>query len=84
MRRTALAVVVAIALSACATPPVPRTALDDEPPQMLNAFFGLDDALPPVASVLCPEGPGADGMPVGANWTPVERDSALFQTLCAS
>jgi len=66
MRRFALAqvVVVAMAVSACATSSVPQTALDDAPPQMLNAFFGLDDALPPVAAMLCPEGPGADGMPV--------------------
>lgn len=27
-----------------------RTALDDQPPRMLNAFFGLDNALPPRAA----------------------------------
>ena len=30
------------------------------------------------------KGFGADGLPVGANWMPVERDSGLFRTLCAS
>ncbi len=30
------------------------------------------------------KGFGEDGMPVGADWMPVERESALFRTLCAS
>jgi hypothetical protein len=42
----------------------PATVLDREPPQLLNAFFGLDDALPPGSRVLCRTGPGRDGMPV--------------------
>jgi hypothetical protein len=42
----------------------PATALDREPPQLLNAFFGLDDALPRGSRVLCRTGPGRDGMPV--------------------
>ncbi|MGI9383264.1 MAG: hypothetical protein ACR2PO_08920, partial [Methyloligellaceae bacterium] len=30
------------------------------------------------------KGFGDDGLPVGADWMPVERDSALFRTLCTS
>lgn len=32
--------------------------------QILDAFFGLDDALPFAANALCPGGGGMDGMPV--------------------
>lgn len=32
--------------------------------QVLSAYFGLDDALPPTVEFLCPGGTGKDGMPV--------------------
>lgn len=48
----------------CATKPVPRTALDDEPPRIASAFFGLDNALPQVARLICFSAPGKDGIPV--------------------
>ncbi|MEM9664252.1 MAG: hypothetical protein AAF970_04910 [Bacteroidota bacterium] len=53
--------------SACATPnspAPPATELDQEPPRLLNAFFGLDEALPERARLLCRAAPGRDGMPV--------------------
>ena len=39
---------------------------DTEPPGIVSAFFGLDDALPggPAMTAICPEAPGLDGMPV--------------------
>ena len=43
---------------------VPRTDLDDAPPRMLSAFFGLDDRLPPIAAQFYAEAPGKDGLPV--------------------
>jgi hypothetical protein len=43
---------------------VPKTDLDDAPPRMLSAFFGLDNRLPPIATLFHPEAPGKDGMPV--------------------
>lgn len=52
-----------VALVGCARPP-PRTTLDDEAPRLVNAFFGLDDALPMRAAGLCLAAPGKDGMPV--------------------
>ena len=33
-------------------------------PEVLSAFFGLDDSLPPVANALCAGGAGKDGMPL--------------------
>ncbi|MEO1077893.1 MAG: hypothetical protein AAFX41_18270, partial [Bacteroidota bacterium] len=54
-------------LSGCgASAPIipPATALDQEPPRLLNAFFGLDDALPRGTRILCRAAPGSDGMPV--------------------
>ncbi len=35
-----------------------------EPPRILSAFFGLDNALPATIAAICPAGPGKDGMPV--------------------
>ncbi len=52
-----------LVVMACARPP-PHTRLDDEPPRLVNAFFGLDDALPARAAGLCLAAPGKDGMPV--------------------
>ena len=42
---------------------VTKTSLDEEPPQLLNAFFGLDK-LPLRALPLWSKAPGKDGMPV--------------------
>lgn len=42
----------------------PKTNLDFEPPRMVSAFFGLDNALPKIATQFHPEAPGKDGMPV--------------------
>jgi hypothetical protein len=52
-----------VALAACARVP-PRSSLDDGPVRLLNAFFGLDDAIPMNAVGLCLDAPGSDGMPV--------------------
>lgn len=52
------------ALAGCAATPPPPTALDQQPPELVNAFFGLDDSLPPQSIAICPEAPGRDGMPV--------------------
>ena len=61
----------ALALVGCALrqEPTParvteRTTLDDHPPQMVSAFFGLDNALPRRAMFLWRSAPGKDGMPV--------------------
>jgi hypothetical protein len=65
--RAALWSALVLLVSACGrltTTTPPATALDREPPQLLNAFFGLDDAMPPISRVFCPTGPGRDGMPV--------------------
>lgn len=51
------------ALTGCAATP-PPTALDQQPPELVSAFFGLDDSLPPQSIAICPEAPGKDGMPV--------------------
>lgn len=59
-----LLILVACVLSSCASPPPPRTSLDDEPLTLRNAFFGLDDAMPAEAFFLCRGGAGLDGMPV--------------------
>lgn len=40
------------------------TKLDQQPPRILNAFFGLDDALPLASLVICRQAPNSDGMPV--------------------
>jgi len=42
---------------------VGQTALDHEPERMVEAFFGLDNALPPRARVLSRAAPGRDGWP---------------------
>lgn len=63
MKYFPLIITVAVAMSSgCGTPP--RTTLDDQPPRLVSAFFGLDDALPDNAVNICLEAPGADGMPV--------------------
>ena len=49
----------ALSLVACApSPAIPKTALDDQPPRMVSAFFGLDNEIPSIRLR------GADGMPV--------------------
>lgn len=62
--RIRAALLVGVGLSACVRVPVPRTALDERPPRVVSAFFGLDHALPAESRWLCATGPGADGMPV--------------------
>lgn len=52
----------AITLPACATSVPSKGPLPQ--PALLSAFFGLDDALPAQAFLLCTSAPGADGMPV--------------------
>jgi len=60
---SALLVMGAIGGTGCAAA-LPVTTLEEEPPRLLNAFFGLDDALPDEVFWLCPGGGGTDGMPV--------------------
>ena len=65
--RATLWIACVLLVSACGRTPnliPPATALDREPPKLLNAFFGLDDDLPPISRVLCSTGPGRDVMPV--------------------
>lgn len=62
LRGAALTLVGALA-GCAATPPLP-TALDQQPPELVSAFFGLDDSLPSQSIAICPEAPGMDGMPV--------------------
>lgn len=70
--KTIFGIAAAIAAVGCAhatnmaatTSTIPKTSLDDEAPRMVSAFFGLDDALPPIASAFYAEAPGKDGMPV--------------------
>ena len=52
------------ALAGCAATPPPPTALDRQGPELVSAFFGLDDSLPPQSMAICPGAPGKDGMPV--------------------
>jgi hypothetical protein len=83
-----------LVVMACARPP-PRTRLDDEPPRLVNAFFGLDDALPARAAGLCLAAPGKDGMPVTFSrrvagplapvaFTVVTRSGARKTAVCAT
>jgi hypothetical protein len=46
---------------------VEMTVSASEGPRILSAFFGLDEAMGPRIVVLCPSGPGKDGMPVVFN-----------------
>lgn len=74
-------------ISACgrlATMIPPATALDREPPRLLNAFFGLDDALPPRSWVLCRAGPGRDGMPVTFSRRVISVDPSDFVVVTRS
>ncbi len=74
-------------ISACgglATMTPPATALDREPPQLLNAFFGLDDALPSLSRVLCRTGPGRDGMPVTFSRRVISVDPSDFVVVTRS
>ncbi len=78
-------------------PALPRTSLDDEPPRLVSAFFGLDHALPRKAFRLCRQAPGMDGIPVTFSrrvlggphldpkaFTVVTRSGARRQPLCAT
>lgn len=66
MARRLLATLALLLLSACNTPPrpMPSTAIDRAAPQLLSAFFGLDNALQGPTRLICREAPGSDGMPV--------------------
>ena len=44
--------------------PMPPTSIDRAPPQLLSAFFGLDNGLVRRTRLICPDAPGSDGMPV--------------------
>ncbi|MFP6806464.1 MAG: hypothetical protein VB957_04690 [Pseudomonadales bacterium] len=58
---------VALTMVSCAQPQeiIPdKTSLDDHPPRMVSAFFGLDNALPLRAVFLSVSAPGKDGLPV--------------------
>jgi hypothetical protein len=81
-------------LAAQADETIPRTSLDDEPPRLVSAFFGLDHALP-ASPVLCREAPGQDGMPVTFSRRAIEpidpsaftvktRSGALRHPVCAT
>ena len=61
LRRSLLALLL---VCACSSKPAPRTSLDAEPARMVSAFFGLDNALPQIARLICFSAPGQDGMPV--------------------
>ncbi|MCP4503022.1 MAG: hypothetical protein GY822_24050 [Deltaproteobacteria bacterium] len=41
-----------------------RTSLDEEPPRLVSAFYGLDNAFLKREWRICAEAPGADGIPV--------------------
>jgi hypothetical protein len=69
--------------------------LDDEPPRLVSAFFGLDHAMPDEARLLCHEAPGLDGMPVtftrrvtgrpdAAAFTVRTRGGRLLKPACAT
>lgn len=60
----AAALALAGALTGCTASPPPPTALDQQPPHLVSAFFGLDDSLPAQSIAICPEAPGKDGLPV--------------------
>jgi hypothetical protein len=83
------------ALVGCAHRPPPRTALDDQPPRLVSAFFGLDHAMPEGARALCWRAPGQDGLPVTfsrrvvgaidpASFTVRLRSGALRHPACAT
>jgi len=78
-------------LAGCAATPPPPTALDQQPPEIVNAFFGLDDSLPPRSMAICPEAPGRDGMPVtfsrrvvGSGIQAARVDAAAFTVVTRS
>ena len=78
---------IVILLTACDTSTTikpPETALDRTPPQLLNAFFGLDDALPGRARLLCAEAPGSDGMPVTFSRRVVSMEPEDFMVITQS
>jgi hypothetical protein len=69
--------------------PTPVLAVADatgHPPRLLSAFFGLDNALPFRANLLCPCASGQDGMPVVLSHTvnPATLQSQDFQVVTRS
>ncbi len=63
----------AVAQNASRTEPGAQAA-NGETPRPLSAFFGLDNALPGVANVLCQGASGQDGMPIVLSHT-VDADT---------
>jgi hypothetical protein len=55
---------VTLLFAACSRPLPPKTTLNEQPPRLVSAFFGLDHAMPRISRLLCSEGPGKDGMPL--------------------
>jgi hypothetical protein len=87
-------------VSACAANPggvrATTPGADPSPPQILDVFFGLDDALPLNAAFLCPGAEGLDGIPVTFSRRAVEtypsaksfrittRSNATYTPRCAT
>lgn len=85
--RVALWAALVLLIGACGgvvTQTPPATALDRAPPRLLNAFFGLDDALPPISRVLCLTAPGRDGMPVTFSRRVISMDPSDFVVVTRS
>jgi hypothetical protein len=72
----------------------PGPDLEDEEPTLLSAFYGLDDALPPISAALCDGAPGMDGLVVvvndrlttvtGDQFEVVTRSGARLTPMCAT
>lgn len=54
----------ALLIAAASLAPAASVAQESQAPGVLSAFFGLDNALPPLANALCPGASGKDGMPL--------------------
>ena len=68
-----------------ASSPIEKTVIDERPPRMVSAFFGLDNALPPRAVALSRSAPGRDGMPVTFSRRVVEPiDPTVFTVVTRS
>ncbi len=85
----------ALLFAACKRPLPPKTTLDEGPPRLVSAFFGLDHAMPRISWLLCSDGPGKDGMPLTFSrrvvgpfapdaFTVRTRSGALFHPACAT
>ena len=64
---------------------ITTTSLDEQPPKMLSAFFGLDNSLPLIGALIWWKAPGKDGMPVTFSRRVVEPiDAAAFTVVTRS